>query len=125
MMTTDRHPRPRRFSEGVERLPDLASSARVGTFADGPATTGDDPVGTFADGLVLRPDAPSVRPAPPAGGLRRQPGRAGAWSLPITRISFQNSHPPPSRIAAQRTSAATFEATISDSPANAIVTPSS
>jgi len=61
MMTTDRHPRPRRFSEGVERLPDLASSARVGTFADGPATTGDDPVGTFADGLVLRPDAPSVR----------------------------------------------------------------
>jgi hypothetical protein len=60
-MTTNSDRRPRRFSEGMEEMPDLAASARVGTFADGVALAVDARVGTFADGLALRPEAPAAR----------------------------------------------------------------
>jgi len=51
--------RPRRFSEGVERMPRAPSSNRVGRFSDGlarsPRSASAKRIGSFADGLVLRP----------------------------------------------------------------------
>jgi hypothetical protein len=63
-MTTDRDPKPRRFSEGMEHMPALVSSARMGTFADGMVTAGLAAVtrpGTFANGQILRPDSAAAR----------------------------------------------------------------
>jgi hypothetical protein len=62
-MQNDTHRRPRRFSEGLEHMPDLPSSARVGRFSDGMTAAVGDAArpGTFADGQLLRPDAPAVR----------------------------------------------------------------
>jgi hypothetical protein len=51
-MTTDSDPRRRRFSEGVEHFPALPASARVGSFADGLATSRPGRTGSFADGLA-------------------------------------------------------------------------
>jgi hypothetical protein len=53
--------RPRRFSEGMEHMPDLAASARTGSFADGMARAVDGRAGTFADGQMLWPEAPAAR----------------------------------------------------------------
>jgi hypothetical protein len=61
-MTTDHDLRPRRFSEGMEHMPSLPASARLGSFADGTAKAVPARVGTFADGLALRPAAPPARP---------------------------------------------------------------
>jgi hypothetical protein len=60
-MTNDTHRRQRRFSEGMEQMPELAASARPGSFADGMALAVDARVGSFADGQALRPDAPGAR----------------------------------------------------------------
>jgi hypothetical protein len=60
-MSDHTSPRPRRFSEGMEHLPTLAASARVGSFADGVALVVDARAGSFADGQALRPDAPAAR----------------------------------------------------------------
>jgi hypothetical protein len=50
--------RPRRFSEGVERMPLAPSSYRVGRFSDGlersPRSASANPIGSFADGLARR-----------------------------------------------------------------------
>jgi hypothetical protein len=47
----------RRFSEGMEQLPDLAASARQGSFADGLAKPAVMRMGSFADGQALHPAA--------------------------------------------------------------------
>ncbi|MEA2179619.1 MAG: hypothetical protein QOG77_2916 [Solirubrobacteraceae bacterium] len=91
----DAQPRPRRFSEGLERRPTApadsrvgrfsdglsrargaASVTRIGTFATGQAesdASGRGPVGTFADGLAA--PGPDPNPAPP-------PSRTTARSKP-------------------------------------------
>lgn len=57
--------RPRRFSEGVERMPRAPSSYRVGRFSDGlarsPRSASAKRIGSFADGLVQRPYDRSAR----------------------------------------------------------------
>jgi hypothetical protein len=57
--------RPRRFSEGVERIPLAPSSYRVGRFSDGlarsPRSASAKRIGSFADGLVQRPYDRSAR----------------------------------------------------------------
>jgi hypothetical protein len=57
--------RPRRFSEGVERMPLAPSSYRVGRFSDGlarsPRSASAKRIGSFADGLVQRPYDRSAR----------------------------------------------------------------
>ena len=58
--------RPRRFSEGIERMPRAPSSARVGRFSDGLARLQRGAalrkrVGSFADGIRHRPEARSAR----------------------------------------------------------------
>jgi hypothetical protein len=60
-MRIDDDRRPRRYSEGMEHMPALPQSARVGSWADGMARAVDDRVGTYADGMLLRPDAPALR----------------------------------------------------------------
>jgi hypothetical protein len=79
---TDQH--TSRFSEGMEQVPPLAASERVGCFADGMAMTAIGRVGTYADGLALRPDAPAARrvgnygdTAPPARTAWRRRLRLG------------------------------------------------
>jgi hypothetical protein len=56
---------PRRFSEGMERMPLAPSSSRVGRFSDGiarsPLSASAQRIGCFADGLALRPNARSAR----------------------------------------------------------------
>jgi len=50
---------PRRYSEGMERVPVALSVRRVGRYSDGLApalTLTADVVGSYADGLVARPD---------------------------------------------------------------------
>ena len=49
---------PRRFSEGMERVPVAPETLRVGRFSDGLAPTlnlSAADIGSFADGLVERP----------------------------------------------------------------------
>ena len=57
--------RPRRFSEGIERMPRAPSSARVGRFSDGlarsPCSASARRIGSFADGLAQRPHNRSAR----------------------------------------------------------------
>jgi hypothetical protein len=57
--------RPRRFSEGIERMPLAPSSSRVGRFSDGlarsPRSASAKRIGSFADGLVQRPYDRSAR----------------------------------------------------------------
>jgi hypothetical protein len=58
-------PPPRRFSEGMERMPLARSSSRVGRFSDGIArslrSASAKRMGSFADGLARRPNARSAR----------------------------------------------------------------
>jgi hypothetical protein len=68
--------RPRRFSEGVERMPRAPSSSRVGRFSDGlarsPRSASAKRIGSFADGLVLRPyDRPARRVGSFSDGYER------------------------------------------------------
>jgi hypothetical protein len=54
---------PRRFSEGMERVPVDPATLRVGRYSDGLApalTITPDLIGSYADGLVARPDASAV-----------------------------------------------------------------
>jgi hypothetical protein len=60
-MRTEHDRRPRRYSEGMEHMPALPQSARIGFWADGMARAVDHRVGTYADGMLLRPDAPVLR----------------------------------------------------------------
>jgi hypothetical protein len=57
--------RPRRFSQGIERMPRAPSSSRVGRFGDGlarsPRSASTKRVGSFADGLARRPYDRSAR----------------------------------------------------------------
>jgi hypothetical protein len=57
--------RPRRFSEGIERMPLAPSSSRVGRFSDGlarsPRSASAKRIGSFADGLAQRPYDGSTR----------------------------------------------------------------
>jgi hypothetical protein len=57
--------RPRRFSEGMERMPLAPSSFRVGRFSDGlarsPRSASARRIGSFADGLARRPYDRSAR----------------------------------------------------------------
>ena len=57
--------RPRRFSEGVERMPRAPSSYRVGRFSDGlarsPRSASAKRIGSFADGVAQRPYDRSAR----------------------------------------------------------------
>jgi hypothetical protein len=56
MNTTERH--PRRFSEGMERVPVAPETLRVGRYSDGLAPTLNLTVaniGSYADGRVERP----------------------------------------------------------------------
>ena len=65
-----------RFSEGIERLPEGASSDRVGTFADGAARNPGAPatarVGSFADGQ---------RGARRVARIRRRPTRISQGAI--------------------------------------------
>jgi hypothetical protein len=51
---------PRRFSEGVERMPLASSSSRLGRFSDGlgrsPRRVSAKRIGSFADGIAHRAD---------------------------------------------------------------------
>jgi hypothetical protein len=76
-MTMQTHHYTGRFSEGMEHAPRSAASMRIGSFADGMATTVTARVGSFADGLALHPEAPAARrigtfgdTQPPARTLR-------------------------------------------------------
>lgn len=57
--------RPRRFSEGMERMPLAPSSSRVGRFSDGlarsPLSASARRIGSFADGLAQLPYDRSTR----------------------------------------------------------------
>jgi hypothetical protein len=57
--------RPRRFSEGIERMPRAPSSSRVGRFSDGlarsPRSASAKRIGSFADGVAQRPYDRSAR----------------------------------------------------------------
>jgi hypothetical protein len=57
--------RPRRFSEGIERMPRAPSSSRVRRFSDGlarsPRSASAKRIGSFADGLARRPYDRSAR----------------------------------------------------------------
>jgi hypothetical protein len=56
---------PRRFSEGIERMPRAPSSSRVGRFSDGlarsPRSASAKRIGSFADGLAQTPYDRSAR----------------------------------------------------------------
>lgn len=83
---------PRRFSEGMERMPLAPSSWRVGRFSDGlaslPLSASAKRIGSFADGLVLRPDASSTRRVGSFGdGLERE----GGDSPTVSRVDSQRS----------------------------------
>jgi hypothetical protein len=56
--------RPRRFSQGIERMPHAPANARVGRFSDGiehsPRSAQSDHVGTFAEGIAQYPDDPGA-----------------------------------------------------------------
>ena len=56
---------PRRFSEGIERMPLAPSSWRVGRYSDGVArsrrTSSARRIGSFADGLVQQAEAAMAR----------------------------------------------------------------
>ena len=61
MNTNERH--PRRFSEGMERVPVAPETLRVGRFSNGQAPTLNltaASIGSYADGLVERPAVLSV-----------------------------------------------------------------
>jgi hypothetical protein len=56
MNTNERH--PRRFSEGMERVPVAPDTLRVGRYSDGLAPTLNltaANIGSYADGLAERP----------------------------------------------------------------------
>ena len=61
MDTNERH--PRRFSEGMERVPVVPETLRIGRFSDGQAPTLNltaASIGSYADGLVERPAVLSI-----------------------------------------------------------------
>jgi hypothetical protein len=88
---THTHHRPRRFSEGMEHLPRLAASARVGSFADGMAMAVVARAGSFADGLSLRPDAPPARRIGTFGDVG--PVRPARSRRPLPRVARGGPHP--------------------------------
>jgi hypothetical protein len=85
-------PPPRRFSEGMERMPLARSSSRVGRFSDAiarsPRSASTKRTGSFADGLARRPNARSARRAGSFGdGL----ARAGAHRATVQRVDSPRS----------------------------------
>jgi hypothetical protein len=68
--------RPRRFSEGIERMPGAPSSYRAGRFSDGlarsPRSASAKRIGSFADGVAQRPyDRPARRVGSFSDGYER------------------------------------------------------
>ncbi|MGH2824894.1 MAG: hypothetical protein ACRDLY_18110 [Thermoleophilaceae bacterium] len=85
-------PPPRRFSEGIERMPLAPSSCRVGRYSDGlarsPRTASATRIGSFADGLAQRPDASMARRVGSfSDGLERGGGDRGT----VPRVDSQRS----------------------------------
>jgi hypothetical protein len=58
-----------RFSTGIEREPQSASVRRVGSFADGLGVAGPQRIGSFADGFT-RPDAATTPSLPDSAPSR-------------------------------------------------------
>jgi hypothetical protein len=84
---------PRRFSEGLERMPLAPYSWRVGRYSDGVAhsrrTSSAPRTGSFADGLVRRPEAAMARRVGSfSDGLER--GRAERVDVPRTDAQRSN-----------------------------------
>jgi hypothetical protein len=91
-------PPPRRFSEGMERMPLARSSSRVGRFSDAitrsPRSASAKRIGSFADGLARRPNDRSARRAGSFGdGL----ARAGVYRATVRRVDS-----PPSSVEDRR-----------------------
>ena len=77
---------PRRFSEGLERMPLASSSSRLGRFSDGlgrsPRRVSAKRIGSFADGIAHRADDCSAR-------------RVGSFSDGLERAGSDPEREPP------------------------------
>jgi hypothetical protein len=87
-MTTRTDQHTGRFSTGMEQVPSIAASERVGSFADGMAMTAIARVGTFADGLALHPEALAARRIGSFGDVQPR-GRTARPRLGIGRTTPQ------------------------------------
>jgi hypothetical protein len=86
------NPPPRRFSEGMERMPLARSSSRVGRFSDGIArslqSASAKRIGSFADGLARRSNAHSAHRVGSFGdGL----ARVGVYRATLRRVDSPRS----------------------------------